>query len=142
MYNMLPESIDVTEYIESGEFRPDSCEGRLDRLIKVNPLKLNSTHELQLQGKLRQWKTENNSRLITNDSDTIKLEDIGLLSKTTYQYSYFITTKPVDVYRTDWIINTIENKQFCLFIQFDENGNINSNYEDHGWVINSCDSIN
>jgi len=46
---MVPETIDVTKYIESGEFLPDSCEDRLDRLIqKVSTPQLRTNYKLNL----------------------------------------------------------------------------------------------
>ena len=39
MWNMIPEEIDVTEYVKSGEYKIDSCGGRIDKLIRVMPKK-------------------------------------------------------------------------------------------------------
>ena len=56
MNNMLPEIVNVTKYVESGEYIPDSCEGRIDKLIKVNPIVLNKSCEIELEKKLLNWK--------------------------------------------------------------------------------------
>lgn len=142
MTNMLPETIDVTSYIESGLFRPDSCEGKLDRLINQKPLVLNDNYENILQGKLVKWKNEYNSWLLKHNRGTINFTVDKLVSKTKYQYSYFITDEPIDVYRTDLGIEINGNKDFKLFIGLDKNGKIYSDYKEDGWIINSCDSVN
>jgi hypothetical protein len=139
---MLPETIDVTSYVESGQFRPDSCEGRLDRLIKQNPIVLNGSYETDLQDKLSKWKSEYNSWLLKHNRDTIVFSIDGLANKSKYQYSYFVTDEPIDVYRTDLDIEINGNKNFKLFIRLDKNGRIYSDYKEEGWVSNSCDSVN
>lgn len=142
MTNMLPETIDVTSYIESGQFRPDSCEGRLDRLIKQKPMVLSDNYENILQDKLSKWKDEYNSWLLKYNRDTINFTVDKLVSKTKYQYTYFQTDKPIDVYRTDLGIEINGNRDFKLFIGLDQSGEIHSDFKDNGWIINSCDSIN
>ena len=142
MTNTLPETIDVTNYIESDQFRPDSCEGRLDRLIKKKPLPLNSSYENQLQDKLEKWKTEYNNWLTENNRKIIDFNIPDLVHKTKYQYSYFQTHDPIDVYRTDLGIDINGNKAFKLFICIDNDGKIYSDYKEDGWIINSCDSVN
>jgi hypothetical protein len=142
MTNMLPETIDVTSFVESGQFRPDSCEGRLDRLIKQKPLVLNDNYESILQDKLVRWKTEYNRWLEQHNRDTITFTVDKLVSKTKYQYSYFRTDEPIDVFRTDLGIEINGNKDFKLFIGLDKNGEICSDFKEDGWIINSCDSVN
>lgn len=140
--NMLAEKIDVTSYIESGEFRTDSCENDLNRLVRINPLIFDNTYETQLQNKLEKWKTEYNTWLSKNNRHRIDFSVSNLISKTTYQYSYFITDEPIDVYRTDLGITVNGIANFRLFIRLDKNGHIFDYYKDGGWIINSCDSLN
>ncbi len=142
MTNMLPETIDVTSYIENGQFRPDSCEGRLDRLIKQKPMVLNDSYENGLQDKLIKWKAEYNNWLLKHNRDTINFTIEKLVSKTKYQYSYFQTDEPIDVYRTDLGVEINDNNDFKLFIGLDKNGKIYSGYKEDGWIINTCDSVN
>jgi hypothetical protein len=142
MTNMLPEIIDVTSYIESGRYRPDSCEGRLDRLTKQKPRTLDETYETKLQDRLANWKSEYNGWLLKYNRDTINFTIDNLVSKTKYQYSYFQTNEPIDVYRTDLGTEINGNIDFKLFIGLDEDGKIFSEYKDGGWIINSCDSLN
>ena len=142
MTNSVPEAIDVTEYIESGEFYPDSCDGRLDKLIKTHPRTLDQSYEVELQKKLNHWKNEYNNWLKENSRDTIVFEINNIVSNTSYQYSYFITDDPIDVYRTDTEIELNEIKKFSFFIRIDKAGNIFSDYKEDGWIFNNCDSIN
>lgn len=139
---MLPETIDVTSYVESGQFLPDSCEGRLDRLIKQKPLVLNDNYESILQDKLVRWTAEYNRWLLQHNRDTIIFTVDKLISKTKYQYSYFQIYEPIDVYMTDLGIKINGNKGFKLFIGLDTNGKICSDFKESGWIINSCDSVN
>lgn len=138
--NEIP--VDVTKYIESGEFLPDSCEGRIDRLIKVKPLILDRSYENVLLSKIDKWKNEYNKWLKNNKRDTIDFKLSDLYKKTIYQYSYFINSDPIDVYKTKTDIEINGNKDFCFFIRLDQNGKIFHDYKEDGWVLNSCDSIN
>ena len=142
MTNAIPETIDVTEFIESGEYYPDSCEGRLNKLVKVRPRKLDQTYENELQKKMSQWRNEYNDWLKKNKRDTVFFKVENLVGKTTYQYSSFMTNQPLDVYRTDTDIELNGIKNFRFFIEIDNAGNIFSDYQDNGWVYDNCDSIN
>lgn len=142
MTNMMPETVDVTSYIESGEYFPDSCAGRLDRLIKHKPLLLDESYEIELQGKLAKWKKESNGNLLESNLDSIDFTVQCLFSRTRYQYSFILTAEPIDVYRTDLGISINGNKDFRLFIGLDKYGKIVTDYQDTGWIINNCDSIN
>ncbi|TAE48946.1 MAG: hypothetical protein EAZ89_14695 [Bacteroidetes bacterium] len=141
MYNMVPEIIDVSAYIESGQYMPDSCEGSLDRLIRRDPLVLTQQHESQLQEKLQAWKTEYNHQQLGMGKDTISVMITDLADKTRYQYSYFPIYEPTDVYRTD--LRTERNGQtvLYLFIKVENGGEMFSDYKERGWVINRCDSL-
>ncbi len=142
MMNMMPEKMNVTKYIESEEFRPDYCEERLDRLIKVDPLILNESCESELQIKLQQWKDDYNGWLFKNGKDSIDFHVSDLFRKTKYQYSYFVFYDPINVYRSDLGIEMNGIKEFKLFIRLDNEGKIYSDYRERGWIINSCDSVN
>jgi hypothetical protein len=142
MTNMLPETIDVTNYIEDGQFRPDTCEGRLDRLIRLKPMVLDSNFESRLQDKLIKWETEYNNWLLKQNLDTINFTVDKLADKTKYQYSYFQTDEPIDVYRTDLGIEINGIQNFKLFLGLDKNGELYSDYKEDGWIINSCDTAN
>ncbi len=126
MNNMIPEMVDVTEYIESGNFKPDSCEGRLDKLVKIKPILLDQSFEIKLQQKITKWKKEINS--IQN-----------LYKKTIYQYSYIIDFEPVDVYRTE--LETKANIKKNFYIRINQKGEIISNYSDSNWVKNNCEKL-
>lgn len=143
MYNMiLQKNIDVTSYIRSGEFVPDSCEGRLDRLMKKKPMILDESYEDKLQAKLLKWRIGYNKWLREKGEDTISLTVDKIVDKTSYQYSYFMTNHPVDVYRTNLGIDLAGYKDFKLYIRAYQNGKIHADYYESGWIINNCDSIN
>ena len=90
MTNMLPEKVDVTNFIKSGEYFPDSCEGQLVKLIKSRPLTLDSSYENELQVKLNKWELQYNNWLKKNNKDTVKIDVDQLFQHTTYQYSYLL----------------------------------------------------
>ena len=130
MENVVPESIDVTEYIESGKFVIDSCEGRIDKLTKINPLILNKKYEIELKNKLQIWKKNN-----LKSSKREKLDSI--YKSTFYQYSYLISSEPIDVYKTKIKIETNLEKE--MFIRLNQNGKIYSGFSENSWVKNNCE---
>ena len=130
MTNMIPENVDVTEYIESGKFLIDSCEGRIEKLTKVNPIVLNKNYEIELRNKLQIWKK--------NYSKSSKIEKLDSIYKSTfYLYSYFIIDEPIDVYKTK--INIKGNKDIELFIRLNQKGKIDSDFSENNWVENNCE---
>ena len=130
MTNMIPENVDVTEYIESGKFLIDSCEGRIEKLTKVNPIVLNKNYEIELRNKLQIWKK--------NYSKSSKNEKLDSIYKSTfYLYSYFIIDEPIDVYKTK--INIKGNKDIELFIRLNQKGKIDSDFSENNWVENNCE---
>ncbi len=139
---MSPDIIDVTEYVESGQYHTDSCKGKLEKLIRIKPFILDGKYETQLQNKLVLWKQHYNSWLLENKRDTLDFYIVDLVKKTTYQYSYFITSEPIDVFRTDTDIKINGIGNLKLFLQIDKDSLIISNYNENGWVIDDCDSAN
>ena len=142
IYNQIPTMVDVSELINSEKYSIDSCDRRVKRLIKTNPFKFTDVNESDLQFKLRKWKSEYNTWLKKHERDTINFVADKLFEKTTYQYSYFITDSPVDVYRTDTKVrvNGIENMMF--FIRVDDMNEIYSDYSETNWIDTKCDTIN
>lgn len=128
MQNMLPETVDVTEYVESGTFIPDSCEGRIDKLIKVKPRMLDKDYEARLEEKLRQSDSFKSISKIKPDS---------LYKTTLYQYSYFVNYEPIDVYKTK--IKAGPNTEKEIFIRLTQAGKIYSGFSENSWVLNKCD---
>ena len=140
MTDMSGEQEDITEYIESGNFKPEYCEGRIDRLIKSTPKILSEKYEDTLQIKLENWRNEYNKWLTRYGKDTLNIEIKNLSSNTKYQYSYLVSYNLVyDVYRTDTDKEINGNKNFSFFIRIDQNGNfVDDQFKEDGWVINSC----
>ncbi len=138
----MPMTVDVSEYINSGDFEPDSCKRRLNRLKRTLPKEMSAADEIMLQIKLKKWKNNYNQWLRKNKRDTVVINVDLLNAITSYQYSYVITDKPVDVYRTNTSIkiNGIENLQ--LFIQVDDKGDFVSDYTENNYLDTSCDTIN
>ncbi|MGX7666692.1 hypothetical protein [Flavobacterium pedocola] len=128
MNNMVPEMIDVSEYVQNGNFIPDSCEGRLDKLIKVKPILLNKSYETVLQIKIDKWKKSSDVKIINTQN---------LFENTTYQYSYILHTEPVDVYKTQ--LETDSNHQKNIYVRLNQKGKIISDYSDVNWVQNNCE---
>ena len=124
MYNMMPELVDVTELIESGEYIPDSCNGRIDKLIKVSPKVLDESYEIELEKRLINLKTEY--------LKSHKLKANSLYRNTVYEYSYLIDFDPIDVYKTKIIIEP--NIELDIFIRLDKTGKIYSDFSETNWV--------
>lgn len=129
MNNMLPEIVNVTKYVESGEYIPDSCEGRIDKLIKVNPIVLNKSCEIELEKKLLNWKNSS-----FKSFKNIKID--SLYKKTIYQYSYIIDSEPIHVYKTN--IRIQPNTEKSIFIRLNQNGEIYSDFSENSWVVDNC----
>ena len=142
MYNMMPMMVDVSDYVNDGDYSADSCRHRLNRLIRTKPLVLDQSHEVILQLKLKNWKNNYNRWLKANGRDTINIDAGQLFDKTSYQYSYMVTDKPVDVYRTDThiTVNGIRNMHF--YLQLNQEGVFISDYDENNYMDTRCDSIN
>ncbi len=140
MADMNGELRDVSKYIKSGEFKPEYCEGRLDRLIKLTPTLINDNYEDALQIKLKNWQKTYNEWLKKNNRDTINIEIEKLSLNTKYQYSYIIDVDEIyDVYRTDTDAKINGNEKISFFIRVNQNGDfIDDKYHDEGWIINNC----
>lgn len=144
MNNMMPMPVDISDYINSGDFEPDSCKHRLNRIKRTSPRGLDQSYETMLQIKLKKWKDNYNLWLKKNKHDTIYFnpEALSLFAISKYQYSYVITDKPVDVYRTDTPlrINDIDNIRF--YFQLDENGEFVSDFSENNFLDTPCDTDN
>ena len=124
--NSIPEKIDITKYIESGEFIIQNCEGRLDKIIKVKPKILDKSYENLLQKKLKSF-----------DINYLNFKVNNLHQSTIYQYSYFITSEPIDVYKTELKINSKIKK--IIYIRLNQKGELISDFSEFNWVENNCD---
>lgn len=144
MNNMMPMPVDVSEFINSGDYEPDSCKRRLNHLKRTSPLVLDESYETMLKIKLKKWKDNYNVWLKKNGYDTLyfNIESLLLYKLTRYQYSYIITDRPVDVYRTDTplSINGIENIRF--YFQLDEKGEFVSDFSENNFLDTPCDTDN
>ncbi len=139
---MLGQEIDVTELVKSGKFKPNYCQGGIDKLIDTRPTTVDLQYEIELQNQLLVWVDKYNQMLKNKNEDTVVFKFDNLYAKTKYQYSYIINSvdKPIAVYRTD--IKTKDNKDLRLFIRMEQNKFFENDYKANGWVINECDSLN
>ena len=142
MNNMMPMLVDVSQYINSGEFVLDSCRHRLDRLKRTHPIEMDQSYETMLQIKLKKWKSNYNRWLKQNKRDTIYFNIESLYKVTKYQYSYIITDKPVDVYRTDTPLRLNDIDKIHFYIQLDAKGEFVSDYSENNFLDTSCDDAN
>ena len=142
MNNMMPLPVDISEYINTGEFEPDSCKKRLNRIIRTSPLKLDESYEVMLQIKLKKWRDNYNHWLRKNNYDTIYFNLESLHKMTQYQYSYIITDSPVDVYRMDTPLQINGMNRMSFFIQLDNKGEFVSDFNENNFLDTSCDTIN
>ena len=142
MYDMGDDSyITVDDLIESGEYTPDFCEQRLDRIIKTKPPTINPDLSGQLNKLLDKWATEEEKfRLTKYDSTKFSHSSDNIIKETKYAYTYFIMQEPMHVFST--CINVVHSKEMdytTLFIRVDNKGVIQGDYNDHGVVQNNCD---
>ncbi len=142
MYNMMPMVTDISEFINSGEYLPDSCNHRLNRLKHLTPLKLDGTHEVLLQIKFKKWVADYNHWLKQNDRDTISANLEFIYEKTKYLYSYLITDSPVDVYRTDTHLRINGKEDMRFYIELNDKGDFISDYSENNFVDTPCDTDN
>jgi len=142
MYNMMPMNVDISEYINKGDYSVDSCNHHLSRLKHNTAKPLVADDEVLLQARLLKWRVNYNKWLKKNNQDTLMFTAEQLFEKTKYQYSYVVTNSPVDVYKTETglRINGIENLH--LYIQLNEKGELISDYTENNYVDTACDSIN
>jgi hypothetical protein len=143
MANMQGQEIDVTQLVNSGKFKTSYCQGRLDRLIEIDPISIDLKYENDLQKQYAFWVSKYNQVLKNKNADTISHKFENLSAKTKYQYSYVIDRidNPIKVYRTDITING--DKQLRLFLRVDNHNRLFENdYRTNNWITNNCDSIN
>lgn len=143
MTDMQGRQIDISELIESGKFKEHYCEGKIDKLVEINPIALDLNYEDELQKQFAFWFDNNNQLLETQVTDTIPYQVDSLFAKTKYQYSYIINSvdSPIHVYTTDIEVN--RNKYLRLFIRSDVAKKLfDIDYTSTDWINNNCDSLN
>lgn len=142
MYDMaLDEEISIDEFIESGEYIPEYCEGRIDRVIKKIPPVINPQLSDKLNLQLDKWANEEEYyRQKNGDSVVFSHSLVDIIKSTKYAYSYFLAEKPMHVFSTCiTITNGNEKENKAIFIRVDDKGNIVGDYVTDGVVQNKCD---
>jgi hypothetical protein len=129
MSNMLPEEIDVTHFIESGDFLPDSCEGQFNRLIRTH----NASYQIdtaKVKQMIVQW---------TIDYHIESTQNLTY-SSPKYKYTYFIAKEPIDVYSISFrrYLPTPDDRR--LYFRTDNKGKLISELSSDGWVTTKCDA--
>ena len=142
MYDMaFDKYIIIDDLIESGEYTPEICEKRIDRIFKTKPPTINPNLSGQLNNLLDKWADEEESfRLKKGDSTRFSHSNDNIIKATKYAYTYFLNEKPMHVFST--CINVVHLKEMdwtTLFIRVDNEGNIIGGFNDHHLVQNSCD---
>ena len=115
MPNMLGDYIAVDSYINNG-YKPIFCKDNLVKIVALNPKRLSSNDSIIICKVIKEDIVNFNKRF-------------DLL----YDYSYFITDYPIDVYR---IIS--KNDTGIFFIRVDKDSII-PNISKDGWIISECD---
>ncbi|GAA4343327.1 hypothetical protein GCM10023184_43600 [Flaviaesturariibacter amylovorans] len=130
--DMQGREVDVTSYIRSGAYRPDSCEGRLDRLVRTGIPRRDAGFNARLVQAYRSFRH-------SGDPDLARLpEHTGNPGRLTeYWYTYVPDDAPVDVYRT--VIDTGNGSPLLLYIRLDEQHRLYGGYSLNHWVQNACD---
>jgi hypothetical protein len=128
MHNMLSEEIDVTHFIESRNYLPDCCDGRLDRLFRTQPASY-QIDTVSLKHMIAQWAIDNH----------IESAQGLTYSSLNYRYTYFITNDPINVYSIIFQLYMPAPEDFRLFFRIDHSGKLISGLSKEGWVINGCD---
>jgi hypothetical protein len=123
---MVPEEIDVTDLIKSGNYLPDSCDGRLNRLIRTTsvPYQIDMP---RLKNIVVQW---------TIDNHIASSQGFTYLPPN-YKYSYIIFKKPIDVYTITFQRYLPTPKNYTLYFRVDDTGNLMPELSRDGWI--SCD---
>ncbi|RYZ00206.1 MAG: hypothetical protein EOO11_02370 [Chitinophagaceae bacterium] len=132
MNNMMGEPVDVTGYIRSGAYRPDSCAGRLDRLVHTGIPRRDAGFNARLVAAYRSFR---------NGPDPaaagLPLHAGNIGRRTQYLYTYFIAGDPIDVYRSG--VDTGNGPPVPLYIRLDGKQELVAGYARSHWVQNACD---
>jgi hypothetical protein len=115
--------VDATPFIRRNEFRPEYCEGRIDKLIRLNPKTINKDTEEGLKAALDQWKFQNEHDIVQS----------SIHDKLRYRFTQFFNRKPIDNYEL------FLTDECSLHIRFADDGTIFGGFNDHPWVSNSCE---
>jgi hypothetical protein len=121
---MLPEEMDVTEFIESGKYEPDSCNGHLVGLIKIAPKVINPKADTLIIKGLRLW----------YQNKGIKIQSSDVPATSSYRYTCFASNKPWDVYSMTLKVDSIQ----VLFFRYNDNAQLEEGFSTEGWIINDC----
>jgi len=140
--NAFGDMIDITTLVEKGEFKLDSCERRLEKIIRISPKILTNNQEYKFQKSLADWVTEYNDWLDKKGLSKINITIDSLYIKSRYQYSYFYQNDIRDVYRLDTKESILQVDKISFFFQLDKKGMLVDDFQTNGWVIDKCDSVN
>ena len=95
----------------------DSCENRLEKIIRNSPKILTYNQEDILQESLNNWIVEYNNWLTEKGLSTINFTIDSLCNKSEYQYSYFYNKEIRDVYRIDTKESILQVENISFFFR-------------------------
>lgn len=135
------EYVSVDKLIESGEYKPEICNGTFDKLIKTVPPTINISATKNLNELLNKWaNNEEAYRWAKGDSIKFAHNQKDIYELTKYKYTYILSEKPIHVFSTCTIVwHYKERDYFPLFIRIDDKGDIVGEYSDDNIIQNPCD---
>ncbi|MBK6835292.1 MAG: hypothetical protein IPG89_13910 [Bacteroidetes bacterium] len=135
------EYVSVDKLIESGEYKPEICNGTFDKLIKTVPPTIKISATKNLNELLNKWANEEEAyRWANGDSIKFAHNQKNIYELTKYKYTYILAGSPTHVFSTCTTVwHYKERDYFPLFIRIDEHGNIVGEYTDSGIIQNPCD---
>ena len=140
--NVFGDMIDITTLVEDGEFKLDSCENRLEKIIRLSPIILTNNYEVVLQESLSKWIIEYNNWLKSKELSPINITIDNLYKKSQYQYTYFYHNNLRDVYRIDTKESISQVDNISFFFQLDKRGRVVDGLRTSGSIVDNCDSTN
>jgi hypothetical protein len=128
VFNMMLEEIDVTDLVTSGNYLPDSCDGRLTRLIRTTsvPYQIDTP---RLKKIIVQWAIDSHIESTQNFT----------YSSPTYKYTYIINKEPIDVYSMTFQRYLPAPEDYILYFRVDNTGKLMPELSRDSWVSTNCD---
>jgi hypothetical protein len=115
--------VEAASFINSGEFEPKYCDGRIDKLIRIKPKPIKPNEIKRLSKLINKWLYANNYTPFENlIADNFK-----------YEYSQLLDRKPIDCYSL-----TINN-ELKVYFRIDNERSVYGEISENGWIINFCD---